>query len=899
MGIFPPVRMNISSENWKRLSPLLDEALDLAPAERARWIGSLGPEHDDLRATLQEILLGRNLIETGDFMRPLPALISAALPELTIAAGDSIGPYRLIRELGAGGTAVVWLAERADGGLQRRVAIKFPHLGFIDRGLAARVTRERDILAGLEHPNIARLYDAGVDAKGRPYLVLEYIDGVPPDQYCEAHALTLRQRLELFLRIARTVGFAHARLIVHRDLKPNNILVVAGGDVRLLDFGVARLLSGEGSGALNQTQVGARVLTPAYAAPEQFTGQPITVATDVYSLGIVLFELLTARTPYSPARATLAAMEEAVLRDEPRLASRTVPAHDARAFRGDLDAVLAKALRKNPDERYASVEAFAADIERHLAGLPIAARPQSLGYVARKFARRHALPLSLTILVACALTASLGVAAWQWQQATQQRQVAIDRLASSQASDDFVSAILMERLQPGETVSFEELAARSEEMATEAGRNDVRTRIVATDFLANWYSANDFDTKAEALLTHTIDSLPASDARLGSLLRCRRALLWQYFGRGVAAREELTREIARTADDPATQSQCLTARAWLALALHDGPGALDYVLAAQKASRLAGVESAYYKAEILELIARAHALAHRSDLAQRAYRDALNVFADAGLQGSRAVTVVHRAWAAMALEVGNPRQAVEHMQTAIDIDKRLAPHVQESASTIATLARALIGLGKLDAAAEQYDLAARLAANRDGAATIAAIAIGQADIATARGQFAQAQSDLDAAATALHTGPLPAGHNVGARYLLAKASLSAARGDFTAAAAQSSGAIALYEQLDCCEGQRAFALALRAEILTKVGRLDEAAADATRAVEVAKIAQANEAFSLYTGRALRALALVRRAQGRERDASAAYEQAAEHLANTLGMAHPDTVQAREAAARLY
>jgi tetratricopeptide (TPR) repeat protein len=376
-------------------------------------------------------------------------------------------------------------------------------------------------------------------------------------------------------------------------------------------------------------------------------------------------------------------------------------------------------------------------------------------------------------------------------------------------------------------------------------------------------------------------------------------LVWQQLGRpAAAALAELTLEIGRDADDPATQARCLTARGRLALALNDASGALAYALAAQKASRHAGVESVFDRAAILQLIGRAHSLAHRSDLAERAYRDALQVFADAGRHGSRAAAAVHFAWAATMTEVGNPQRALEHTQAAIDIDKRLAPHVQERASTIASLARSLAGLGKLDEAAEQYDLAARLAANRDSALTIAAIAVGKADTATARGRFEQAQSDLDAAATALQSGPLPARQNVGARYLLAKASLSAAQGELAAAVTQSADAIAAYEKLDCCEGPRSLGLALRAEALAEGARLDEAAADAVRSVDVAKRAQAREAFSVYTGRAFRVLAFVREVQGRQRDAAAAYQLAAEHFAHTLGSAHPDTVRARAAATRL-
>ena len=889
--------MRIDSIDWKRLSQLLDEALDLEPAQREQWVGSLGPEHADLRPTLQEILLERGAIETSDFLRRLPDF-SATPAALSLKTGDLIGPYRLVRELGSGGTAVVWLAERADGTLQRKVAIKLPHLGLIDRGLAARITRERDILATLEHPNIARLYDAGVDYRGRPYLALEYVDGVSPDRYCADHALTLAQRLELFLRIARTVAFAHARLIVHRDLKPNNILVSVDGTVRLLDFGIARLLQGDRASPANQTQIGVRALTPAYAAPEQFLGRPVTVATDVYSLAVILYELLTGHSPYLPTRATVAALEECVLNDEPRLASTIARARDARALRGDLDTILAKALKKAPAERYTSVEALASDIERHLAGLPIAARSPSFGYVSRKFARRNAMPLAVTALVVFALSASLGVAAWQWKQATRERLVAIDRLANSQASADFMSAILMERLQPGESVTFEELIARSETMATESGRADLRTRIFATDFLASWYMANGLAPQAERLLTRTITSLPADQVREGALLRCRRATAWRQLGRDSEARDALTTEIERTADDAATQAQCLIQRAWLAEAMHDAPGALEYARSAQRQSKLAGVESVYDTATILETIGAAHALAHRSDKAQEYYRAALDLFEKSGRPRSRAAASVHLGWAATSMDLGNPLRALEHTDTAIAIDQELAPGVHESAVTMGNRGRLLAQLGRFDDATAQFDAAAPLAAERGNAASQAAIAVGRADLAIARGQFDRAHSELAAAAQALQSRSLPTGQTVSARYLLTRATLAAAEGNGDDAAAMFSDSVAAYEKLDCCDGQRALALARRAEALAAGGRLNEALTDAARALDLARTAQASEPSSYYTGSALRSMARVRELQGQHRDAAEAYRLAAAHFANTLGATNPQTVQMRQAAAHV-
>jgi serine/threonine-protein kinase len=442
--------MPITAADWKRLSPLLNEALDLPPAECAAWLATLPPEHADLRESLAAVLAQRSAIETGDFLERLPEF-SAVPAALTLGPGTVVGPYRLLREIGTGGTASVWLAERVDGSIQRKVALKLPHLGLVDRGIEERIAREREILAGLEHPNIARLYDAGVDDRGRPYLALEFVDGVPPDEYCRVARLNLREKLGLFLDILRAVAFAHARLIVHRDLKPNNILIADDRQVRLLDFGIARLLQPDVNlraqlstqHTVQNTVVGAGALTPAYAAPEQFTGKTVTVATDVYSLGVILFELLTGSSPYSPDGRSLGAYEHAVLHEEVPLVSRAARLSESRALRGDLDAIVAKAMEKAPADRYASVEAFANDIERHLAQEPILARRRSFAYVARKFVRRNALTLAIGAVTVTALTASLGIAAWQWRTAERQRAIAVDRLADSDAAAQFTSTILI------------------------------------------------------------------------------------------------------------------------------------------------------------------------------------------------------------------------------------------------------------------------------------------------------------------------------------------------------------------------------------------------------------------------------------------------------------------------
>jgi eukaryotic-like serine/threonine-protein kinase len=409
--------------DWPALSALLDEALALPASERSAWLAALAGERSALRETLARLLEAATGVETDELLDVLPRFGAPADeggdPLAAPAPDDAVGPYRLLSELGRGGMGAVWLAERADAQPRRKIALKLPHIGWAP-GLAARLARERDILASLAHPNIARLYDAGVDQIGRPYLALEYVDGVPIDRYCENHALSLRARLDLVLQIAAAVGHAHTRLVVHRDLKPSNILVTANGEVRLLDFGIAKLLQDEDGGeATELTRIAGRALTPDYASPEQIRGEPIGTASDVYSLGVVSYELLAGARPYRLKGGTGAnGLADAIAHAEAPLASRvaTDPVLK-RQLIGDLDAILNKALKKDPAERYATVVAFAEDIERHLRHAPVAARPDRIAYRTRKFVVRHALQVTAGALVLAALLVGSGVALWQSRQA--------------------------------------------------------------------------------------------------------------------------------------------------------------------------------------------------------------------------------------------------------------------------------------------------------------------------------------------------------------------------------------------------------------------------------------------------------------------------------------------------
>lgn len=420
------------------LNSLLKTALELPDDERIVWLDALPPESEALRPLLVT-LLERASVDTDDFLRRPVAIAfdDISLDEGADAPGHLIGPYRLISELGNGGMATVWLAERIDGTLNRRVALKLPRAGWVP-GLAQRMARERDILGALEHPHIARLYDAGVTEEGRPWLAMECVEGISIDRYGVEHGLDVAKRLQLFLQVADAVAYAHGRLIVHRDLKPSNILVTPQGEVRLLDFGVAKLLD-EDRAPSTLTQLIGRAVTPDYASPEQLAGRPVTVATDVYSLGIVLFEMLTGTRPFHFDGPDAPTLSPAAREVKAPLASSRVASDGrwSRRLRGDLDTVLAKAMAHSADERYTSVEAFASDVKRHLDGMPVVARPPSARYRAVKFIRRHRLALGAFSAVLIAVTAGLAVAIWQTR-------VARSEAARAEQVKEFIASILRE-----------------------------------------------------------------------------------------------------------------------------------------------------------------------------------------------------------------------------------------------------------------------------------------------------------------------------------------------------------------------------------------------------------------------------------------------------------------------
>jgi serine/threonine protein kinase/Tfp pilus assembly protein PilF len=420
-------------ERWPHLDEIFSGALERPPEERGEYVRDACGDDTDLQEEIRRLLAA--LEDSGDFLSDpaewLPELDRHPMDPPSDPAGQLLGHYRLVEELGQGGMGTVYLAERADAGFQQRVALKLLRNRIASREETRRFQRERQILATLEHPHIARLLDGGVADDGRLYYVMEFVQGRPIDAYCDEHRLTIDERVELCQSVCAAVHHAHQNLVVHRDIKPGNVLVTSDGSPKLLDFGIAKLIGGDGPDeSPDETRTGHRVMTPAYASPEQVQGKSITTASDVYQLGILLYELLTGRRPF-PTTAGLLDLERTISTEDPQRPSTVVtreeepgrrethaPGPDPEAvgrnrstsldrlrrrLRGDLDNIILKALRKEPERRYRSAKELADDLERHLSGYPVMARPDTLSYRSSKFVRRHRFGVAVAMAATLAL----------------------------------------------------------------------------------------------------------------------------------------------------------------------------------------------------------------------------------------------------------------------------------------------------------------------------------------------------------------------------------------------------------------------------------------------------------------------------------------------------------------
>ncbi len=527
----------MADERWARVKALFSQAVERPADGREAFLAGCCADDPALLDEVRSLLAAHDA--AGRFIETPAGAVAARLASRpAYQPGSLVGAYRIVREIGHGGMGAVYLAERADGAFDKHVALKVVRRGLDTDDIVLRFRHERQTLADLDHPNIARLLDGGATGEGLPFFVMEYVEGTPIDRYCDERALTIPERLELFHTLTSAVQAAHRNLVVHRDLKPENVLVTADGTLKLLDFGIAKVLASSPSPA-TETHDG-RLMTPAYASPEQLLGQPITTAADIFSLGILLYELLTGRRPFPrttgggpsierevcetiPARPSAVVMqplvsigpdgEVATLPPETLSARRrSSPAALSRQLAGDLDAIVALAMRKEPNRRYGSAEQFAEDVRRHRAGLPVAARKGVFTYRAGKFVRRHAGAVATAALLAAALAAGVGTIAWQARVVAVERDRA--RLEGEKARE--MSAFLQDMLRSpdpqngGRTVTVVDTLDRAVRRLDAETHMDPEVRAGLRRALGATYAGLGLYEVAEAQLRAALGALRAA-----------------------------------------------------------------------------------------------------------------------------------------------------------------------------------------------------------------------------------------------------------------------------------------------------------------------------------------------------------------------------------------------------
>ncbi|PYY13703.1 MAG: hypothetical protein DMG60_21360, partial [Acidobacteria bacterium] len=509
---------SLSPERWQILSPYLDKGLELTDEERAAWLAALRSENPALVEELEVLLREHCIVREEGFLESSDSL---SRPGVGLS-GQTLGVYSLLTQVGQGGMGSVWLAERNDGRFERKVAVKFLNLALMGKSGEKRFRREGSILGRLTHPHIAELFDSGVTSTGQPYLVLEYVEGEHIDRYCDRKELDVKTRIRLFLDVLSAVAHAHSNLVVHRDLKPSNVLVRNDGQVKLLDFGIAKLTADEEGTADNPllTLEGVRPLTPECAAPEQLQGGVITTSTDVYALGVLLYVLLTGRHPVRATSECPAELVKAVIEKEPMRPSdaviqaqaqpettyenaarrATTPDKLSRLLRGDLDTIIAKAMKKSPADRYASATAMADDLRRYLRNQPIHARPDSFAYRAAKFVRRNSAAVALTTLAMIAIAGGVLGTLIQTRTARTQRDLALQQLLRRQAVSDFNEFLLSDAAPTGKPFTVNELLRRAEKILAQPHAASDSNRVELLVSIGDQYSTQDDDVEARRVL---------------------------------------------------------------------------------------------------------------------------------------------------------------------------------------------------------------------------------------------------------------------------------------------------------------------------------------------------------------------------------------------------------------
>jgi eukaryotic-like serine/threonine-protein kinase len=907
-----------SSEQWRAVSPYLDHALDLPDAERSVWLAVLRKQDPVLASQVEALLVEQRVLLNEGFLEDRgPGLFSASG-----LAGQTLGAYTLLSQIGQGGMGSVWLAERNDGRFERRVAVKLLNFALMGQDGEERFRREGNILGRLAHPHIAQLLDAGVSPSGQPYLVLDHIDGDHIDQYCDHKRLDVRARVRLFLDVVDAVANAHASLVVHRDLKPSNVLVRKDGQVKLLDFGIAKLLRDESQVEDPSMVTGAHPLTPQYASPEQLKSDAVTTATDVYALGVLLYVLLTGQHPagrdvHTPAELVKAIVEIEPMRPSEAVAATrdnrinaaatafqrsTTPDKLQRALRGDLDTIVAKALKKDPCERYCSASAMADDLRHYLRYQTIGARPDTLTYRAAKFVRRNRTMVVLVTLAIVGTSAGI-VGTWmQTRKARSERDFAFRQLLRAESVNEFNEFLLSDAAPSGRPFTVDELLGRAESVIERQHENGDTNRVELLVSIGDQYSTQDDDAKARRVLeeaytlSHNVPSpstrAQASCALAGAL--ARDGDLMRAEGLFQEGMHELPNEPQYALD----RILCLRRGSEVAQQHGDSKEGIGRILEAQRILKASPFDSDMGELRVSLELAEAYRMAGKNREAAENFEKAAQLLSSLGRENTQTAVVIFNDWALALDRLGRPLQAEQLFLRAIstsrtdDTDEAVSPMILNN------YAKTLRQLGRLVEADHYAERAYTRAEQTDNQLVIdqslyvrALIYLDQHDNARAAAMLQEVEPRLR------HRYP-PDSYWFGA-LASAQSMLADSEGDLKTSSKLADEAVRKTEAAINSGKQGAdflpIALLRRSTVKLASGQHDEAEADATRALQLFQASTQPGATSAYIGHAYLTLGHVEQARGKSEEARAAFRSAAEHFQNTLGPDHPDTREAQQLA----
>ena len=898
----------LNPERWAEVSPHLDHLLSLPETERTLWLKTLELEKPQLAELLKNLLEEHRAAANGGFLESPPS------PPLDASlAGKTIGAYTLISLIGEGGMGNVWLAERSDGRFERRVAVKFLHFSLAAAASAERFKREGRILGQLAHPHIAELIDAGVTTNGAPYLVLEYVEGQQIDRYCNAHRLDIEKRIILFLSVLSAIAHAHANLIIHRDIKPSNVLVSNDGQVKLLDFGIAKLLAAQNTlgAATLLTVEGGAALTPQFAAPEQISGRAVTTGTDVYELGVLLYVLLTGQHPLGPGPHSHADLVKAIVELQPPRASDAVASADVksvveshattpdrlrRLLRGDLDTIVAKALKKAPAERYGSVAAFGEDLQRYLKHEPISARPDTIAYRSRKFVRRNRTAVVLLGIALLAVIAGTAGTLIQAHTARRERDFARHQLARVERINELNQFLLSDASASDQPFTVPELLERARQVVeTENYSSDPANHAEMLMAIGTQYPD---PPKASPLLEKAYQlSRGLHDPSIRSRAACASAAAifdQKEHARAESLYQEGIRELPNSPDYALDRVFCLLEGSKVATT---GAGTLEESLAraqsAQQVLASSGLSSSYLNLEVLRTLGQYSVESHLPQ-AIAADQQAVALEQKLGYDNTMTASDTFSALGVALMRAGKPAEAEPSLRRALEIlgNRDMPWNLQAYAEPLRQLGRAKEAEGYAN---RGYSAAVKRGNDKQGSLIclleLVRIYADEETFSSAEAAFLEAEK--------LASNILPPGYYFRAIIASDRARLSEAEGNFPAALAAAGQAIAIDEAaIHSGRGGAPWLpwfLYRRAGIEVENNQPQKAIGDAQRALGLLQLALGPDAVSMHIGLTYYHMGRALQLDGRQVEAHAAFRSAAEHLEKTLGPDHPQTRAARQLA----